>query len=257
MAYSIQWGQKSPGHLIFLLDQSGSMSGSNERKVVDAVHSAILELINNCISGTKVKNRVYITIIGYGNEDDVSIIKEGWASDFAMDLQNCKASGRKIIEPVSYGGTPMAEGFELAKECVDRWISDRNALGSEIPAPIVINITDGYPDSESEATSAAHDVMNISTPDGNVIVFNIHMDEDGSEIKFPRSTSQLGGSDVAQFLFDISSDMNDQFIRVAKSKGFEGIMHGAKGFIANANGDTLVRFIEFGSSVSTVAMTPR
>lgn len=55
MAYSIQWGQKSPGHLIFLLDQSGSMSGENEIKVVDAVHAAILELINNCISGTKVK----------------------------------------------------------------------------------------------------------------------------------------------------------------------------------------------------------
>lgn len=257
MAYSIQWGQKSPGHLVFLLDQSGSMCGENEQKVVDAVHAAILELINNCISGTKIKNRLYITIIGYGNEDDVSIVKEGWASDFALDLQQCKSSGRKIIEPVSYGGTPMAEGFSKAKECIDTWIEDREAAGSEIPAPIVINITDGYPDDEDDAKCAARDLMNVSTPDGNVIVFNIHMDEDGNEIQFPRSTNQLGNSNEAKFLFNISSEMNDQFIRVARSKGFEGIVRGAKGFVANANGDTLVRFIEFGSSVSAVAMTPR
>lgn len=257
MAYSIQWGQKSPGHLIFLLDQSGSMSGENEIKVVDAVHAAILELINNCISGTKVKNRVYITIIGYGNEDDVSILKEGWASDYAIDLQQCKANGTKIIEPVSYGGTPMAEGFQMALDCIERWIDERKTAGTDIPAPIVINITDGMPNSEDEAKDAAHDIMNTTTPDGNVILFNIHMDEDGNEIRFPRTLSQAGGSDEAKFLFEISSEMNDQFIRVAHSKGFEGVTKGAKGFIANANGDTLVRFIEFGSSVSTIAMTPR
>lgn len=257
MAYSILWGQKSPGHLIFLLDQSGSMCGENEIKVVDAVHSAILELINNCISGTKVKNRVYITIIGYGNKNDVSIIKEGWANDYALDLQACKAKGTKIIDPVSYGGTPMAEGFEMARDCIDKWLNDRRNAGGDIPAPIVINITDGMPNCESEATAAARNVMNISTPDGNVILFNIHMDKNGNEIRFPRTISQAGNSDEAKFLFGISSDMNDQFVRVAHFKGFEGVTQGAKGFVANANGDTLVRFIEFGSIVSTVAMTPK
>lgn len=257
MAYSVQWGQKSPGLLVFLLDQSGSMSGENEIKVSDAVHSAILELINNCISGTKVKNRVYITIIGYGNEDDVSILKEGWASDFAADLQQCKANGTKIIEPVSYGGTPMAEGFQMALDCIENWINERETAGTEIPAPIVINITDGMPNSEDEATDVAQQIMNTKTPDGNVILFNIHMNEYGEEIRFPRTLSQAGNSDEAKFLFEISSEMNDQFIRVAHSKGFEGISKGAKGFIANANGDTLVRFIEFGSSVSTLTMTPR
>ena len=62
MSYSIQWGQKSPGHIIFLIDQSGSMCGSNEVKAAEAVHQAIEEIINNCINGTKVKNRVYKVI---------------------------------------------------------------------------------------------------------------------------------------------------------------------------------------------------
>ena len=114
MAYSIQWGQKSPGHIIFLIDQSGSMSGDNEIKAAEAVHKAIEEIINNCINGTKVKNRVYITIIGYGNENDVCILKEGWATDYVMDLQKCKSNGTLIVEPDSYGGTPMAEGFDIS-----------------------------------------------------------------------------------------------------------------------------------------------
>lgn len=257
MAYTTQWGQKSPGYLVFLIDQSGSMCGTKERKVVDAVHAAILELINNCISGTKVKNRVYITIIGYGNENNVSIVKEGWASDYAADLQKCKVNGTKIIEPLSYGGTPMDEAFMMAQKCIEKWISDRQSSGSDIPAPIVINITDGYPNDATSATNAAKSLMNISTHDGNIIVFNIHMNESEKEIRFPRTLSQAGTSNEAAFLFNISSEMNEQFIRVAQSKGFEGIFSGAKGFIANANGDTLVRFIEFGSSVSAVAMVPR
>jgi len=257
MAYSVQWGQKSPGYIIFLIDQSGSMCGSNEVKAAEAVHKAIEEIINNCISGSKVKNRVKITIIGYGNENDVCILKEGWASDYLLDLQKCKSNDTLIIEPDSYGGTPMAEGFDKAKECLEQWLDERRNAGTAIPAPIVINITDGMPNSETEATSSAQDIMNMSTPDGNVILFNIHMDEEGREIRFPKSTSQTGGSEEAAFLFNISSEMNDQFIRVAHSKGFEGVSLGAKGFIANANGDTLVRFIEFGSSVSSVAMTPR
>lgn len=233
------------------------MCGSNEVKAAEAVHKAIEEIINNCINGTKVKNRVYITIIGYGNKNNVCILKEGWATDYVTDLQKCKSSGSLIIKPNSYGGTPMAEGFDMAKECIEKWLDDRRNAGTEMPAPIVINITDGMPNSEDEATTSAQEIMNMSTSDGNVILFNIHMNEDGKEIRFPRSISQTGGSEEAAFLYDISSEMNDQFIRVAHSKGFEGVSQGAKGFIANANGDTLVRFIEFGSSVSSMTKTPR
>ena len=197
MSYSIQWGHYFPCHLIFLIDQSGSMCGSKEVKAAEAVHQAIEEIINNCINGTKVKNRVYITIIGYGNEHDVCILKEGWATDYVADLQQCKVSGSLIIEPDSYGGTPMAEGFDKAKDCLEKWLNDRSAAGTDIPAPIVINITDGMPNDEDDATASAHEIMNMTTPDGNVILFNIHMDEDGREIRFPRSISQTGGSDEA------------------------------------------------------------
>ena len=88
--YSLMWGRKTPGHLIYLIDQSGSMAGDNEVKAAEAVHAAIMDTFRGCINGQEVRNRVYITIIGYGNENGVSIIREGWMTDYVADLKACR-----------------------------------------------------------------------------------------------------------------------------------------------------------------------
>lgn len=255
--YSLMWGRKTPGHLIYLIDQSGSMSGDNEIKAAEAVHAAIMDTFKGCVNGTEIRNRVYITIIGYGNEQGVSIIREGWMTDFVADLKQCKANGTTIVAPKSYGGTPMTEGFELAKKCIDNWLVARqNICNSDpqagIPAPIVINITDGYPDDNASATAVARQIMNTTTPDGNVLLFNIHMDDsvNNVEIKFPNDKAVLNGVQAGEFLYDISSEMSPEFIQVAKQQKLEGIFPGAKGFVVNAKGDTIVRFVRFGSAVS-------
>lgn len=251
------WGRKSPGHLIYLIDQSGSMSGPNEVKAAEAVHAAIMDTFRGCVNGTEVRNRVYITIIGYGNEQGVSIIREGWMTDFVEDLKQCKTNNTTIIAPKSYGMTPMTEAFQLAYKCLTTWINTRQGICENdpqagIPAPIVINITDGYPDDRQSATVEAKKIMNLTTPDGNVLLFNIHMDdsEETAEIKFPSDKAQLNGVEAGEFLFDISSEMSQEFIQVARQQRLEGIFPGAKGFVVNAKGDTLVRFVRFGSAVS-------
>ena len=252
------WGTNSPGHLVYLIDQSGSMGGQNEIKAAEAVHEAIFETFRGCVMGKEVRNRVYITIIGYGNEDGVSIIRQGWMSDFVADLKACRANGTTIIAPKSYGWTPMTEAFQLARKCLQTWISTRQSIMENdshagLPAPIVINITDGCPDDMPSATAAAQALMQLSTPyDGNVLLFNIHMDdsEDSQEIKFPNDRAQLDGDTAGQFLFDISSNMIPEFIQFAKFMKIEGIFPGARGFVVNAKGDTLVRFVRFGSGVS-------
>lgn len=251
----IQWGTKTPGHIIYLIDQSGSMSGANEQKAAESITSAMIETLKGCIQGKEVRNRVYITIIGYGNEDGVSIVKEGWIADFVNDLQLCKKNSSTIIPAKSYGMTPMAEAFALANKCITTWLSQRESVQGDykIPAPIVINITDGYPDDVNEATIEAQKVMNIVTrDDGNVLVFNIHMDDsvDQVEVKFPTTKSLLNGVIEGEFLYDISSEMTPDFIKAAQAQKFEGIVPGSKGFVVNAKGDTLVRFVTFGSGVS-------
>ncbi len=250
---NIQWGTKTPGHIIYLIDQSGSMSGVNEQKAAESITAAIIETLKGCINGKEVRNRVYVTIIGYGNENGVSIVREGWIADFVSDLQNCKTNGTTIIAPKSYGMTPMAEAFTMANKCIETWLAQRQSQDAKVPAPIVINITDGYPDDVTTATQEAQKIMNIQTrDDGNVLVFNIHMDDssDQVEIKFPTNKSVLNGVPEGEFLFDISSEMTEDFIRAAKAQRFEGIMTGSKGFVVNAKGDTLVRFVTFGSGVS-------
>ena len=251
------WGRKTPGHLVYLIDQSGSMTGQNEVKAAEAVTAAIMETFRGCVSGTEVRNRVYITIIGYGNEQGVSIIREGWMADFVEDLKVCKANNTSIVAPKSYGTTPMAEAFILANKCLTTWIDSRQSICNNdpqagIPAPIVINITDGYPDDRNTATREAQKLMEISTPDGKVLLFNIHMDDspETAEIRFPSDKSQLNGVEAGEFLFDISSEMSPAFIEVARRMRLEGIFPGAKGFVVNAKGDTLVRFVRFGSAVS-------
>lgn len=255
--YSLMWGRKTPGHLIYLIDQSGSMAGDNEKKAAEAVHAAIMDTFRGCINGQEVRNRVYITIIGYGNENGVSILREGWMTDYVADLKACKTSGSTIVEPKSYGLTPMTEAFVMAKKCVETWLKAREAKceadpQAGIPAPIVINITDGLPDNRTTATKAAQDLMNVPTPDGNVLLFNIHMDDSANnvEIRFPSDKTVLNGVQAGEFLFDISSEMSPEFIQVAKQQKLEGIFPGAKGFVVNAKGDTLVRFVKFGSAVS-------
>ena len=59
---------------------------------------------------------------------------------------------------------------------------------------------------------------------------------------------QSGKSDNANS--DGEYEMSPEFIQVAKQQKLEGIFPGAKGFVVNAKGDTLVRFVKFGSAVS-------
>lgn len=255
--YTLMWGRKAPGHLIYLIDQSGSMAGENAKKAAEAVHAALMDTLRGCIQGSEVRDRVFVTIIGYGNENGVSIIRDGWMSEFVADLKSSRETKKTIIEPKAYGMTPMAEAFQLAKQCLETWIDTRKNICATdpqagIPAPIVINITDGYPDNRNSATQAAQELMNLSTPDGNVLLFNIHMDDsiDNIEIRFPNDKDVLNGVEAGEFLFDISSEMSPEFIKVAQQQKLEGIFPGAKGFVVNAKGDTLVRFVRFGSAVS-------
>lgn len=257
----LQWGQKTPGHLLFLIDQSGSMCCKDiagktlADRVIEAVQSAVIDCVDGCISGMVVKNRFFLTIIGYGNS--VSILKEDWAKSLVPELQAIKTNGGTLIPAVSDGWTPMAEAFELAKECLEGWletcqekVDEGSYLG--IPAPIVINITDGEPEdgtptAKSRAASAAKDILNLSGTDGNVIVFNLHISDDETEICFPDDKSSLNCCSQGEFLFDLSSDLSEELVNAAKRAGMESAHMGSKGLVVNANGSTITRFINFGS----------
>lgn len=261
----LQWGQKTPGHLVFLIDQSTSMNvkdangKTRAEKVVEAVQSAVIDCVNGCISGTNVKNRFFLTIIGYGGEPTPSVttIKEDWAKNLIPELQAIKTNGGTFIPAEALGWTPMAEAFDLAKECLENWleacqekVDDGSYLG--IPAPVVINITDGEPcdgssTAKDRAVTSAKELLALSGTDGNVTLFNLHISDEGVEIVFPGDKNILNGCSEGELLFDMSSDMSSDMADAARDRGIEGVCVGSKCMAVNAKGDTITTLISFGS----------
>lgn len=253
--YDKMWGSSCPGHLVFMIDQSGSMYGENAQKTAECVQDSIKEVLTGCINGEEIKDRAYITVIGYGKDSTASIIREGWISEWAEDVLNAKAKGDVVIPAEADGGTPMTEAFKIAKSCLDTWIKAREEEhqddpNEELAAPIVVNITDGLPNDEASARVAAQEILNTATPDGNVLLFNAHMSDDGVEIQFPSDKSKLNGVPEGEFLYEISSPLTDRMVNYAKKLKFETVRKGSMGFVANARKATLARFIEFGSTSS-------
>lgn len=261
----LQWGQKTPGHLVFLIDQSTSMGvkdangKTRAEKVVEAVQSAVIDCVDGCISGTSVKNRFFLTIIGYGGEPTptVTTIKEDWAKNLIPDLQAIRNNGGTLIPVEANGWTPMAEAFDLAKECLEGWleacqekVDDGSYLG--IPAPIIINITDGEPcdgssTAKDRAQVSAKALLSLCGSDGNVTLFNLHISDEGAEIVFPGDKNVLSGCPEGELLFDLSSDMSDEMADEAKRRGIEGVCVGSKCMAVNAKGSTITTLISFGS----------
>jgi uncharacterized protein YegL len=271
---SKQWSSNTPGYLIFLVDQSGSMkspySGSQNRATFTAlaINRVINEIIENNAHGATVKNRTFISIIGYGGQGGVSVenLRSDYLQDFAnnplriekMQKQVSDGAGGLVsvdiemaihVEAVANGLTPMGKAFEEAKQLIEAWIQKK----PDNPAPVVINISDGIPyeatGAEPQRTiQAANEIMQLSTADGSPLIFNAHI-SDGKKKKkgFEEAESELGDDDEAKLLFKISSVVPDAYKAAAKVVGFE-VKPNSRAFVSNADPMTLINFINFGSS---------
>ena len=269
----MQWSSATPGLLIILLDQSGSMlkqyEGSDSRTVFAsrAVNRVIDNIIQKNFDGEAPKNRCFISVIGYNH--NVKELQSGFLKDLAANPIRYEELKKKIsdgaggivvsdvkqpvwVEPITEdGATNMLGAFELAKNTIERWISS-NPNG---PAPVIINISDGVPyydekdprECMKETASLVQQIMNISNADGNVLVFNAQIDNKGNNtIVFPTDRSKLTQED-AQFLFDITSEVPDSY-KSAAEKNDLPVEKGSRGCIFNADGVQLIQLIDFGSS---------
>ena len=71
MSYTKSLSSSNPGCFIFLLDQSSSMDDrwentSKKDKVADIINNFLLEMVLTCTQGESVKDRSYVSVIGYG-----------------------------------------------------------------------------------------------------------------------------------------------------------------------------------------------
>lgn len=274
--YSTLWSSATPGYIIILIDQSASMREEfvdNKNKAeftASVINDTINDLILQCSSGNMVKDRLFVSLIGYGGKGGTSVddVRSGYIGSFADNPLRFEVIKKNIpdgygdfieieeevpifIEPTcpENGLTPMAEAFDFAKQLVEAWVSKK----PNNPAPVIINISDGYPftgrgneDKDMHNTiNNAYEIMSIKTNDGNPLIFNVHLGI-GQECSFESEPENLPDED-AKLLFSISSEVPEVYKEVGKRYGFD-IKPNSRGFISNASPDSFIKFISFGSS---------
>lgn len=267
-----QWSSATPGLLIILLDQSGSMlndydgTGMTRTKFATlAVNKVIDNIIQKNFDGDAPKNRCFISVIGYNH--NVKELCSGWLKDLDANPLRYETLKKKTpdgtggivevevkqpvwVEPIDKdGATNMLGAFQLAKDLVEKWMAD-NADG---PAPVIINISDGVPyydgkdprECMKETVALANEIMNLSNNDGNVLIFNAQIDNVPTTV-FPVQRDEIS-QEAGQFLYDITSEVPESY-KAAAAKNELSAQNGSRGCIFGADGVQLIQLIDFGSS---------
>ena len=272
MAYNLKWSESKPGHLVWLVDLSYSMkTGDKIVKVIEALQSSLREIISGCYKGNgNFVPAFTTTIIGY-NTDIIPLFPSshlafGSINNVAGLIKKANTSNEPLFN-YKEGGiaepnwmTYMTKAFNAARENIEKWIAESN--GRQLPAPIVINITDGQPEEAKkslevcarEALEAAQRLKNVRTPDGNVLLWNLHFGDSGNlkELQFPNTPPTPTG-DVREdmrlkFLYECSTIMPDSIITRANENGIP-MLKGSHGMVSNIkDGDSLAKLIVFGST---------
>lgn len=265
MAYNLDWGTNHPGHIVYLLDLSYSMKGERVKELLDILLRVSSNLIAMNKEGRELKDRFTISVIGYNSK--VFTIFEGNVSELKEKRDAALRNKTPMFDLNPEWQTYTALGLRAAAKDIKDWIAKQTNAGKLTPAPVVIHITDGKPceterSSEAamlDAKAAADELKSISVPDGNTLLFNIHIEPGKPAQRFlstPPADTHL------QFLYEISSELDATFVSRAKSALFElksegvdldSIEIGSRFMVSNeTNKDILVRLIVFGSSVSAV-----
>lgn len=258
--YKLGWGENHPGHLVYLVDLSGSMAERNKIDTVIEVMEDVSDyLIAQCEKNKEIINKFSITIMGY-NSDIVPLFDGS-----VIELENLLSEkwGDKLPlfdkekEAKPQWQTYTANAFRAAADDIKKWIKGQEAKNVAIPVPIVIHITDGFPEehertpeeSRNDALAAANELKSISVPDGETLLFNIHIDNNtASQLMFP---DYAPSDPKRKFLYEASSQMvSEDFVRRAQAFKFMATTN-SRFMVSNVEDkSTLAKLIAFGSTVS-------
>lgn len=271
MPYESQISRTQPTAFLFLVDQSYSMTDkmstgkSKADFVADVLNKTITELVAKCSKSEGVRDYFEIGIIGYGHETVANALQGELAGNVInpislLEQNPMKVEERKkkmddgaggIIElavkfPIWYnaranGGTPMRAALTMAAEELVEWC-DRYP---ESYPPTVLHITDGE-STDGNPEEIAEKLKQISTIDGDVLVFNLHVSTSGEEpISFPAGEMSLN-DEYSKMLFRMSSLLPAGLTSYAQEKGYK-VSGESRGFILNAEASDIVDFFDIGT----------
>ena len=274
MPYEAQISRTSPTAILFVIDQSGSMSdtmASGKTKaefVADALNRSLMNLIARCTKAEGVRDYFEIGVLGYGANNAVN----GFSGELGKTILNpiseleknpsrIEDRKRKIddgaggiiettikfpvwFEPVAGGGTPMCQALTKAAEELAIWCDSH----PESYPPTLLHVTDGEA-TDGHPEQIAEHLRQIKTHDGEVLFLNIHVSTRGEDpICYPNSDRGLPDA-YAEVLFRMSSVLPEHLLRFAQDKGHD-VHREARGFMFNAEASELVDFFEIGTRAS-------
>jgi len=274
MSYTKEINRKNPTCFLFVIDQSGSMdetmSGGRVKSefVADVLNRTIAETIVRCTKADGVRDYFEIGVIGYGGDDVGSAFGGALAGRTLLPISEIESNPLRIeereedfdsgddvlekqlvkfpvwIDPIHDGGTPMSTAMGIIAETVAEWC---DAHPNSYP-PTVVHVTDGQ-STDGSPEEIAEAIKGISTNDGDVLLFNLHVDtESGDEIVFPSFEDELP-DDYAALLFRMSSTVPAHLIPVAESMGYD-VTDGSRFFAYKAGMDFIGHFFEIGTRAS-------
>jgi hypothetical protein len=217
--YQVLATSRTPHLIIYVLDVSASMSQAmGEKTRVNIVElslmSAIRQMIFRSTKGARVTPRYRIAMYAY--------------SDEVIDL----LSGIKTVDEVAQMGVPEFTTMR-ATDTAKAFLQVEKLLLQEIPnnqnspAPLVCHITDGEYTGD-DPIPVIRRIMNMTVPDGSVLVENIFISDDmliapiSSSRKWSgiRSKSELR-SLYAKTLFDVSSIIPENYRLMMNEDGYD------------------------------------
>ncbi|MEV0677731.1 vWA domain-containing protein [Actinosynnema sp. NPDC050436] len=272
MTYAAEISRANPSCIVFLIDQSASMSdpiggSARQRKadvVADAINRLLAELSVKCAKEEGVRDYFHIAAIGYGHtvgsaftgpltgrelvplsqvadrparvEKRVKKVPDG-----AGGLVETTTSFPVWVDPVAHGATPMSRALARAGAIVSDWVGRH----PDCFPPIVLNLTDGE-STDGDPTSAGWSVQTHVTADGAALLFNLHVSAaNGVPVTFPDTEAGLPDT-YSRSLFGMSSVLPPHMRFYALQQGVPAT-ETTRGFVYNADITSIVQFLDIGT----------
>lgn len=275
MPYSAEISRNQPTCFLFLIDQSGSMAdawgedASNKKadQIATVINRFLRELTLKCRRDDGVRPYIHVGVVGYGAQvgsafcgslagkelvtivevaDSPARIEERTKKedDGAGGLVERQVKFPIWLDPIASGGTPMCHALAKAAE-ITRGFLDKYP---GCYPPVVVHITDGE-STDGDPSAAMQEITSLSSSDGKVLLFNIHISAKGGKCTFPASADGLP-DEYASLLFRSSSELPPHMRQVAKESHELTTEEGSRAFLFNADSVSLVQALDIGTKVT-------
>jgi hypothetical protein len=243
MSYSNKATAKTPAHVIFLIDISGSMLQScNGQPRISVVSQALTEVIFQMVDmSTKVvgvqpeiRPRFKVAILGYNEQ-----VYDPYSGFVSID--KLAEIGVPIFRPE--GETNTFAGFQAVERLLNGITSQ---FGNDWPAPLICHLTDGEYNQGNSPLALAERIKGRQTPDGPILIENIFVSD--SALRYPigavetwqgiRSETDLVGSYAVE-LYRMSSEVPLPYLETIRYWGFGNMQPGSRLMFPGNNPDLI------------------